>query len=139
MSEEGSDVPPLPTEGDSDQDTTFAAVGYALNCWEGLEVELCGLFAAFKGWRRASTEAIVAYSQPRIFVERLAVLRDAFERWAVATPDQKQEGEIKAILCRASDLSAVRNNIAHGVIAPFDRKPKPLGVLVEPPREEMFT
>lgn len=54
---------PWPTIGDRSKEVTYAAVGFAISCWEELEIELCALYAVFVGQPRASTGAIKGNSK----------------------------------------------------------------------------
>lgn len=120
--------PPFPEAGDIDKEITYAAVGYALDCWEGLEVNLCGLYAAYNGLQRAETVAINGYSNGRIFVDRMSTVAQASSMWSIKNPDQSLESEFSAIQEQVVAASAFRNEIAHGCLGVFSESELPVGV-----------
>ena len=111
---------PWPKAGDSSEDVTYAAVGFALSNWEGLEAELCALYGAFHGWQPAEKRTIEGYSKGRrIFVDRLAAVRQASEMWFRQYCHQANEGKFTELMHETEELSKVRNRIAHAIVLPY--------------------
>jgi hypothetical protein len=109
------DVPPIPNRGDEDEDATYAGVGRVMSRWEAVEVELAHLYTIFVN-RPHEADAIKAYGMGRIFAERLALLREAAERYFVSSPDQAIEGAARELLDRVRRYSDRRNEVAHGIV-----------------------
>jgi hypothetical protein len=98
----------------------FVAVGYALTCWEQMELQLAGLYTILND-AAYSLEALTTFGMAnRRFGERIAAIERAAEAYAIRHPDQDTEGQIAGLLARATDLSIERHRIAHGmlVVAP---------------------
>jgi len=112
------DVPPLPTRGDDSDDTTYAAVGRFISSWEGCEVTLSLLHAAFvKQPFRA--QAMWEYGGGRIFAARLQILERAGCAHFRRKPDQDGEGDFKLLMTRVRGFSDRRNEIGHGIVQPI--------------------
>lgn len=94
----------------------FAAVGYALTCWEQMELHLAGLHTILIE-DPYSIGALTRFGKEnRNFGERMAAIARAAESYAIRNPSQHTEGEITAFLARATDLSIERHRIAHGML-----------------------
>jgi hypothetical protein len=109
------DVPPLPERGDNCEDVTYAGVGRVISSWEAVEVQLAHLYTVFIG-RPHEHHAIRAYGSPRIFADRLVLVRRAADQYFVSAPDQAVEGDVTELLERVRRYSDRRNEVAHGIV-----------------------
>src|SRR5437868_3763424 len=112
------DVPPFPSHGDAQDDTTYAAVGRFMSAWEELEVTLSHLHAALVK-RPFDAEALWGYGDGRIFADRLKILEAAADGFARAKPDQALEGDFCSLLRSVRGFADRRNDIAHGIVRPI--------------------
>jgi hypothetical protein len=114
------DRPVLPTTGDADQDTTFAAIGRALSAWEALEGALGHIFAATLGvpWY-SEMPTLRAYGAVASFSGRADMLNAAIEAsffGKTAVADRMVKAGLERLIERAIGFSGRRNDIAHGVV-----------------------
>lgn len=101
--------------GDPDIETTYAAVGRALTRWEGVELGLATLYSVFIGHPMRMDKIREYGAANRIFAMRLAEVEAAASRYFIRHCCQELEGDFQQISIRATELSALRNNIAHGI------------------------
>ncbi|ESX88276.1 hypothetical protein [Mesorhizobium sp. LNJC403B00] len=109
------DRPPGPQTGDPDIETTYAAVGLVMSRWEEVELELCYLYAAFKG-QGDDISVLREYGSGAIFNARKAILQSKAETYFRASPSQTNEGNFCRLITACEGFSARRNDIAHGVV-----------------------
>jgi hypothetical protein len=94
----------------------FAAVGYALTCWEQMELQLAGLYTILDD-DAYSLEGLVQFGMNnRRFVDRIAAIARAAETYAIENPNQNTEGQVAGFLARATELAIERHRIAHGML-----------------------
>lgn len=105
--------------GDAEIETTYAAVGRAISCWEEVEMGLAGLHSIFVG-KIGDLDVIREFGQKNItFSRRLAAVKESGDSYFRRRCSQENEGEFKAICMEADDRSEARNNLAHGVVQPM--------------------
>ncbi|WP_214471062.1 hypothetical protein [Mesorhizobium sp. dw_380] len=103
-------------EGETDPNLLYNAVGRAIHAWEAMEEAFARLFAAFTGLPE-QPDALMEYgSDNRRFVDRMAAIRAAGERYFCLKPSQENEAILQDLLTAAADLSIKRHRIAHGHI-----------------------
>jgi hypothetical protein len=107
--------PPLPTEGDTDDNSTYAGVGRVLSEWEGVEAALSHLYAWFIG-KLFRAEAYQEYGAGQIFRERMRTFKAGRESYFVQHPSQSLEGQCDCLAALAEKYSARRNEVAHSVV-----------------------
>jgi hypothetical protein len=112
------DVPPLPRNGDADQQKTYAHAGFIMSRWASLEFELSRLHSLFMG-ALDEIGAMRAY-EGATFLSRADKLRTAADSHFRAQPSQKREGEFHALMQEAAGYAARRNDIAHGLVMRID-------------------
>ena len=114
------DSRPPPGVGDASEDDTFRAVGQALSRWEKLENQLATIFAAtIRGQPGAAARrayGIVQASKTRTDMIRAAATTrfEGRRTHALVMPD------LKALLDLVEKYAARRNEIAHGVVYPYN-------------------
>jgi hypothetical protein len=86
-----------------------------MSSWEAVEVALAHLYTVFIK-RPHEHDAIKAYGSPRIFTNRLALVRRAADQYFVSAPDQAIEGDVAELLERVQRYSDRRNEVAHGIV-----------------------
>lgn len=112
------DTPPLPRNGDDDQQKTFAYAGFVMSRWASLEFELSRLHSLFMG-ALDETDAMRAY-EAATFPNRVANLRAVADSHFRIRPCQKREGEFHGLMQEALGYAARRNDIAHGLVMRID-------------------
>ncbi|MGQ0741596.1 MAG: hypothetical protein ACT4OG_04790 [Alphaproteobacteria bacterium] len=112
-------VPPPPDKGDLAEDTLFASVGRALSAWEKFEINLARLFAAVLGPTESIHPAMRAYGAVITFRGRIQMLSMAAETRFIEAPSEVVQPDFKQVISRAQDYGARRNEIAHGVVLPY--------------------
>ena len=139
------DVPPYPIRGDAQAETTYAAVGHALSCWEIFERILSLIFASIVGGREDNLPALRAYGAIATFRGRAEMIGAAAEAYFAAYPNPGGEELIKKLLSDAINFSNRRNEIAHGFVngwRPEDAPPSDAGWVSMPfhysPRKSKF-
>lgn len=118
-------IPPRPAVGDADIDTTYRAVGHALSEWERFEAHLAILFATILGLERESNTARRAYGSVVAFAGRAEMLKGAADIYFQEHPEPHFEAQFSSIYKTARRAGARRNDIAHGIVQPFNRITKP--------------
>jgi len=114
------DSRPPPGAGDPSEDNTFRAVGQALSRWEKLENQLVAIFAAtIRGQPAGAARrayGIVQGSKTRTDMIRAAATArfEGRRTHALVMPD------LKALLDLVEKYAARRNEIAHGVVYPYN-------------------
>ena len=107
------DRPPLPSQGDLDENQTYAGVGLVMSRWEGMEFVLARLYSVFI--RDPDTlAALERYAKGRIFRDRLCDLETAADEFFINHPCQEREGSFAALRRAASGFADRRNDVAHG-------------------------
>lgn len=96
--------------------TTYAAAGYALSCWEGMEVALSDLYAFFIGRPDDPTALFEFGESGKIFANRLQALERAAERYFIRHCDQRLEGELRSRIDSIRSMALSRHRIAHGIV-----------------------
>jgi hypothetical protein len=109
------DIPPLPLQGDEDDDATYAGFGRVITQWERVEVTLSHLYSCFLGDPH-NARLTREYGRGTIFRERLFQLRRAAADYFVKNCDQATEGQFEEVCHRAEGYSGRRNDVAHGVV-----------------------
>jgi hypothetical protein len=104
--------PPVPAQGDLDENSIYAGVGRVLSMWELIELELSRIFGFFRG----NSQAYREYGQGRIFVERIRILRDAATLHFVSNCDQVREAEFDRLGECVEKFSNRRNDVAHSIV-----------------------
>lgn len=113
------DRPPLPKEGDADQDTTYAAVGRVLSAWEAIEGELSNIFAIFIG-KMWTAEAYDDYrAKGKTTHRRLETIEKAAKVYFVKMPNQQAEGAFCRLVKYAKGFADRRHEVAHGIVRPL--------------------
>jgi hypothetical protein len=122
---------PLPPEpkGDATADAIYFAVGRALNKWEVLGFTIGEIFGALVGAANQSSArvafgTIASFEMRRQMVEAAAQITLA-EHAQLLT-------DLKTALSEAGNLSARRNDIAHGMVTDHSSNEKNLGHYLEP-------
>jgi hypothetical protein len=111
-------APAAPERGDDDERGIYAAVGAALTKWEQLEHELGQIFVALIGYGR-SVEAQRAYGAIMANSGRLDMINAALESFFLTRQSDDHKvirANLIKILADVRDLSARRNEIAHGIV-----------------------
>jgi hypothetical protein len=109
------DAPPIPLNGDLDENRTYSGVGRVLSGWEAMEAELSHIYSVFVGKFRQD-EAYREYGTGRIFTDRMKTLRMAAERYFVSHPNQSREGQFDCLAEIAVKFADRRNEVAHSVV-----------------------
>ena len=118
------DRPPSAAQGDSDKKEIWAAVGRALTSWGEYENQLGRLFNVLLTADFPSPQARRAFGAIRTFDGRLELLRGASEgffHYRKGTPDEQKK--FKDIFKDGKSAVERRNDIAHGMVMPFDWPP----------------
>jgi hypothetical protein len=114
------DPRPTPEVGDASEDHTFRAVGQALSRWERLENQLATIFAAtIRGQPAAAARrayGIVQTGRTRTDMIRAA----ATTRFEGRRTHAFVMPELKALLDLVDKYAARQNEIAHGVVYPYN-------------------
>ena len=120
MNKQPWDVDP-PETGDKSEDITFQAVGAALTQWEWFEGNLSLAFSFLIGVSHGNLAAIRAYGAIETFRGRANMIQRAAEVYFRQQPDDIQEAQLTKILNLAlRHLSGKRNEIAHGIVQPWE-------------------
>jgi hypothetical protein len=109
------DAPPVPLDGDLDENSTYAGVGRVLSAWEAVEAELSHLYAVFVG-KLFERKAYVEYGTGRIFVDRMRTLKTAASGYFVRYPSQMREGHFDKLAEIAEKFASRRNEVAHSIV-----------------------
>jgi hypothetical protein len=110
------DVPPFPTQGDSDITALYAAKGKAVSEWEKIEVALCYLYAILCGEKWDDVEAYRRYGDPRNFGARADALEREAGSYFTGKCSQKHEGILSSLLTEVRGFQFRRNEITHSVV-----------------------
>lgn len=106
------------SEGDVDQQTTFAAVGQTLTAWELCEDALSALYSVLEE-QSGEIEAYQRYGlEGRSLSYRLKIISKSGFTYFAKRPDQENEGSLASILETMERLSPLRHQIAHGMVGP---------------------
>jgi len=127
----------IPAEsGDTGQISIFTSVGRALSFWETYEGQLSVLFTRFITLNRDSLAARRAFSAVRTHEGRIQMLQAAAEAYFTYFPDDNLKIAFNSLIGRGMNLVKLRNNIAHGVVAPYPNNatetPKDNGFVLMP-------
>jgi hypothetical protein len=112
------DIPPLPTQGDREEDITYAGVGRVLTRWEGVELYLGQLYSFCVG-RPNKLPAIRSYGEGSTFQGRITRLQDAAAGFFCGHPDQSLEADFDRIIAYVRNYAERRHEVAHGTVRPF--------------------
>jgi hypothetical protein len=134
------DRPPLAKEGNRSDRVLFESIGRTLNAWEQIESELAHLHSAFLCGDRFDLPSNVAYGDQNTLPLRLAGLQRAEKAYAVQHPSQEIEAEFVRLSEMVERYSARRNDIAHGIVRPFQWiiTPKLEGLVMFPTAESSW-
>ncbi len=102
-------------EGESDPDKLYLSIGRALSAWEWMEQSFAHLFGFFCGGED-TLPARRAYGAVITFRGRSEMLRSVAEAYFYSRPDHAMKDRFFALLNLASNFSARRNEIAHGIV-----------------------
>ena len=114
------DRPPIPPEGNRSVRALYESIGRTLVAWENIEAELAHLYSALATGDRFNLEANLAYGIPNTVPLRLAGVLHAAERYQTAHPSQAIEAELDRLTDMVKRYAGRRNDIAHGVVRPFN-------------------
>lgn len=112
-------IPPLPDQGDVDEDDLHIAVGRALSQWEYFEGWLGLLFGYFINPLEQSEAGARAYGKIVSFSARRDALSAAADVYFQTHLDDGLEAQFRAVLKIADRASKRRNDIAHGAVFPL--------------------
>lgn len=114
------DRPPLPTNGDDNEETTYAAVGRVLSQWENIEAELSHIFALCIGkmWTNEAYDRY--YEDGKTTRGRLSVVEDAARQYFIGSPNQEAEGCLRRLIEGARGFADRRHEVAHGIVRPIN-------------------
>ena len=134
------DRPPLARQGNRSDRALFESIGRTLNAWEQIESELAHLYSAFLTGDRFDPAANLAYGIPNTIPLRLANIQKAAKPYSVQHPSQAVEAEFDRLAEMIEQYSARRNDIAHGIVRPFQWiiTPKLEGLVMFPTAESSW-
>jgi len=115
------DRPPIPSIGDDTADEIYRAVGYALTGWEFLEIELAGLFDILIGVDLDSHASHRAYGSVTIWNIRRDMLQATSEAYFLSFNNPNLNKRIDDAIKLVDHYPPRRNDIAHGIVADYDR------------------
>ena len=78
------DIPPLPTRGDENENTTYTEVGRFTTVWESIEFTFARLNSVFLD--NPDGEGIGGYGTGKIFSERMRILNKNASSYFVRKP-----------------------------------------------------
>jgi hypothetical protein len=113
------DVPPFPTDGDDIEDSTYAGVGRVMSGWESVELELSYFHSLFVG-RHEQLDAMREYGTGDTFQSRKRLLAQSASAFFTRHHNQEIEGDFCRLIIDATKFSHRRNDIAHGIVKPFE-------------------
>lgn len=113
-------IPPAATAGDPTNTILFTAVGQALSSWEWVEGHLGMLFGEFVAPGRPALAASRAYGIVSSSRGRADMLRQAADAYFSIHPDEAMQTAFKAQMNVLDRAAPRRNDIAHGIVQPFD-------------------
>lgn len=120
MAKQPWEVPNPPASGDAANHITFCAVGRALSQWEWFEGNLSLALSYLIGSGYGNVAALRAYGSVETFRGRTNLIERAAEVYFRYNPDEKLEAAISDLVKKSRDqLSARRNEIAHGIVGPY--------------------
>jgi len=129
------DVPPLPPKGDWSEDALYASIGRALSQWERFEIALADLFSAFLSPSTNSMPAQRAYGSIITSRGRIGMVKAAGDAYFLVNQNEAHERQFISIWKDACNYSSRRNEIAHGMAAPYSAPDGPVrGLALLPPR-----
>lgn len=103
-------------KGDATARDIFAAVGYALSCWEHCETSFATLYTAFVKPTGGNHIAFAAYGRVNSSVTRRDMIYTSAEVYFALFPNEQLSKNVKDLLSVYGDADARRNNIAHAVV-----------------------
>jgi hypothetical protein len=116
---------------------TYAAVGRALSAWEKFETEFGFIFCYLTGSEHNLLPIWRAYGSIVTFRGRKEMLQEAAEMFLFLHPDPATKSAIDSLVKRADGFCARRNEIAHGVVMPYQLgsgPPRGTGFILAPAR-----
>jgi len=113
------DRPPLARQGNRSNRALFESIGRTLNAWEQIEVELAHLYSALITGDEFDMPSNLAYGMPHTIQQRFAALQRAAKSHWARHPSQEIEGEFERLSDMVNRYSQRRNDIAHGIVRPF--------------------
>jgi hypothetical protein len=131
------DIPPFPARGDDHEDTTYAGIGRITSRFEEIEVELSYIYSLFVD-RPEEMEAIKEYGTENNFHERIGRLVKAGHGYFLRQPNQELEADFDRITDIARKYAARRNDIAHGIVRPFQWITLPSGNAIDASQSLQF-
>jgi hypothetical protein len=112
------DIPALPSLGEMSTETIFTAVGRALSQWEYFEGYLGEVYCYLIGSPSQTSPAMRSYGSVTVNSTRTEMIKSAANAYFI-TNNIPQLTELNAMLNKARNFSARRNDIAHGIVQPF--------------------
>jgi hypothetical protein len=119
MSNNPWDRPPLPSDGDESEDSTYAGVGRTLSQWESLESELSHIYAVFIGKLFKDEAYDQYYDEAKTSKQRIKSIDDAAAKFFQKQPDQATEGEFTRLIEATAGYADRRHEVAHGIVRPM--------------------
>ena len=107
-----------PRNGDQNENITFLSVGKAMSQWEFFEAYLGLIYGQLVGDVSETSPAMRAYGVVSSFSTRLEMIDQAAKAHFFAFPDDVAL-LLKDLLESAKRFSARRNEIAHGIVQPY--------------------
>jgi hypothetical protein len=112
------DMPPLPSYGDPDKNSTYTAVGMALSQWESFEGQPGLIYGCLVGDVCDASPALRAYGVISGFSTRVEMLREASKAFFFKQSSLLEE-ELNSLLDDAKNFATRRNEIAHGIVQSY--------------------
>jgi hypothetical protein len=127
------DKPPLPDAGEDDEAPLFEAIGRATTAWENFERSLMLVYTALLSPALYYLPIERAYGSVMSFSGRKEMVQAAAEALFYKFPDPVAEKDLAKLIDLAGKFSGRRNEIAHGIVKPYNSPSGPqLGVLLLP-------
>jgi hypothetical protein len=111
------DIPPIPTRGDLDAETIFAAVGGALSQWEFFEGHLGEIYSFLIGSSAQTSPTMRAYGSVSSFSTRIDLVKAAASAYFMRKSNPLND-DLRSLFDKAKSFSFRRNDIAHGIVQP---------------------
>jgi hypothetical protein len=112
------DRPPVPPQGDNDQDRTYCGVGRVVSEWETIELELAHLYSLFEN-KFGNPVTVQDYGADALFADRVSKLVKAKERFFARNSNQSLDAEFCELLERIRKYADRRHDVAHGIVRPI--------------------
>ena len=113
------DIPPFPKVGDATLKDVYCAVGEALTDWEKLDRNLAAVFALLISGETSQLAPMRAYGSIVSARGRVDLVRAACSAKFAERPNRNLRLRLQELLDEAEAFAARRNDIAHGIAAPY--------------------